>query len=239
MNDTETSNNSLARLTGLLYLILLPTVGMAYGSTLLIMQGNGDATLANLLENRGFFQISVVLGAIGFVDFLFLGLAARKLFAHVSKDAANLMLGLVAVSVPVSLIAIAARMDVLLLMDGAAGLPPAGSEQVTQVMLALHSSNNLILVSAIFWGLWLLPLGWLVIRCDFMPRVIGYMLMLGAIFYGLAFAGPVLVSNYDDTLLSDIVGYATGIPSIAGEFATALWLLVFGTRRRTVPAGNE
>lgn len=229
----QLSHDKLARLTGLLYLILLPTVGVAYGSVLLIMEGDLSSAFYNLQENRSFFQVAIVLGAIGFVDFLLLGLAAHKLFNDVSTDAANLMLGLVAVSVPISLAAIAQRMDVLSLLDGAEGLPAAGSEQLqTQVMLVLHSSNNLMSVSAIFWGLWLVPLGWLVIRCGFMPRVIGYMLMLGAVFYGLAFAGPVLAANYNETLLSRIVGFATGIPSIAGEFATALWLLVMGTSRR-------
>jgi hypothetical protein len=204
------------------------------------MEGDSGSAFANLQDNRTFFQAAIVLGAIGFVDFLLLGLAAHKLFSAVSKNAANLMLGLVAVSVPISLAAIAHRMDVLLLLDGATGLPAVGSEQLqVQVMVALHSSNNLILVSAIFWGLWLIPLGWLVVHCGFMPRVIGYMLMLGALFYGMAFAGPVLDANYDDTLLSSIIGYATGIPSIAGEFATALWLLIMGTSRRNASSAER
>jgi Domain of unknown function (DUF4386) len=226
-----TSNDKLARLAGLLYLILLPTVGVALGSGPFLMAGNAAATLANIQAHRTFFELTIVLGAVGFIDYLVLALVLYWLFSPVRKAAASLLLAFVAAGVPLSLAAMAQRMDVLSLLDGAQGLPALGSEHwQVEAMLALHSSNNLMQVSAIFWGLWLIPLGWLVLRCGFMPRVLGVLLMLGSFFYVLTFAGPVFETNYASTLFARVVGILTGIPGVIGEIGTVFWLLIMGAR---------
>lgn len=103
-------------------------------------------------------------------------------------------------------------------------------------MLALHSSNNLMLVSIIFWGLWLFPLGWLVFRSGFAPRVLAVLLMLGGFFYVFTFVGTVFDSDYQNTLFARVVGIISGIPSVIGEVGTALWLLIMGVRERKTPA---
>jgi hypothetical protein len=97
-------------------------------------------------------------------------------------------------------------------------------------MPALDSCDNLFLISMIFWGLWLIPFGWLVFRSGFMPRVLGVLLMYGRVFYLLNFVGTVLDSDYTNTLFSRIVGVLGGIPSVSTELGTALWLLIMGAR---------
>lgn len=111
--------------------------------------------------------------------------------------------------------------------------PSFGGEQLqvqVQVMPALDSCDNLFLISMIFWGLWLIPFGWLVFRSGFMPRVLGVLLMYGSVFYLLNFVGTVLDSDYTNTLFSRIVGVLGGIPSVSTELGTALWLLIMGAR---------
>lgn len=232
-----TSNDKLARLAGLLYLILLPTTGPAYFSGRLAVAGDAAAALANLEAGRALFELIIFVGAVGFVDFLVLGLVLFRLFSPVSKGAASLMLAFVAASVPLALAALARRIDVLSLLDGAQDLPALGGDQLqAQVMLTLHSANNLMLVSIIFWGLWIIPLGWLVLRCGFMPRVLGVLLILGSLFYVLTFAGTVFYSDYESTLFARIVGIVSGIPAVIGEAGTALWLLIMGARERRTAA---
>ena len=120
-----------------------------------------------------------------------------------------------------------------MLLDGTESLPAlAGDQLTTQVVLALQSSNNLMLTSIVFWGLWLIPLGWLVFRSGFMPRVLGALLIYGSLFYVLIFFGTVLDTNYADTAFARIAGLVTGLPSIAAEFGAALWLLIMGARER-------
>jgi hypothetical protein len=220
--------NRLARLAGLLYLILIPTSGVAFGLGQFLMAGNSAAAFARIQASHTLFRLAIVIGAVGFIDYLLLGLVLYKLLHPVGKAAAATMLAFVAVSVPVSLAAIARWVDVLSLLQSADSF--SADTLHTQVMLALRGYNNLILVSAIFWGLWLIPLGWLVVRSGFLPRAIGVLLMLGSAFYVMAFAGPVFDPRYAETLVARIVGIASGIPGILGELATCLWLLIVGVR---------
>jgi Domain of unknown function (DUF4386) len=232
-----TSNDKLARLAGLLYVILLPTTGPAYYSGQLAVAGDAAATLAYLEANRTLFELAIFVGAIGFIDFLLLGLVLHRLFSPVSKAAASLMLAFIATSVPLSLAAMARRIDVLSLLDGAERGHALGGDQLqVQVMLALHSSNNLMLGSIIFWGLWIIPLGWLVIRSGFVPRVLGILLIVGSVFYVLTFVGTVFDTSYENSPFARIVGIVSGIPSVIGELGTALWLLIMGVRERKTAA---
>jgi hypothetical protein len=139
------------------------------------------------------------------------------------------MLAFVATSVPLSLAAVARQVDVLsLLGSGQRLLPPGGDQLPLQVMLALHSADKLFLVTTIFSGLWLIPLGWLVFRSGFVPRALGVLLMLGSFFYVSTFVGTVFDLNYANTLFARVVGISTGIPGVLGELGTALWLLIVG-----------
>jgi hypothetical protein len=102
-------------------------------------------------------------------------------------------------------------------------------------MLALHSYSNVFLTSTIFWGLWLIPLGWLVFRSSFMPRVLGLLLMYASLFYLISFVGTVFDTSYANSPFARIAGILTGIPSVSTEMATALWLLIMGARERKMP----
>ena len=230
-----TSNDRLARLAGLLYLILLPTTGPAYYSGQLAVAGDAATTLANVQAGQTVFELLIVVGAVGFIDWLVLGLVFHRLFSPVSKAASSLMLAFATAGVMLALAAMARRMDVLSLLDSSPGL---GADQLqTEVQLALHSSNNLMLVSVIFWGLWLFPLGWLVLRSGFVPRVLGVALMLGGFWYVFTFVGTVFNPDYQNTLFARVFGIISGIPSVIGELGTALWLLIMATRRRGSPIG--
>src|SRR5215831_5823086 len=223
----ESPRKRVARLTGLLYLILFPTSGVAYGISQLLMERGAAGAFAWIQMNPTLFKLAIILGTAGYIDFLLLALAFYKLLHPVGKTAAATMLGFVAVSVPVSLAAIARWLDVLSLLENADNLNPETLR--TQVQLAVHGYNNLFQVSAVFWGLWLIPLGWLVMRSRFLPRAIGVMLMLGSVLYVMGFIGPVFSSSYPATRVVGIVGIASGIPGLlGGELAICLWLLIVG-----------
>lgn len=227
-----TSNHKLARLAGLLYLILWPTTGMWYGTGRSLMTGDAAGTLAHIQASRTLFEVAILAGAAGFVDYLILGLAFYQLFRPVSKRAASLLLAFVAASVPLSLAAVARQIDVLSLLDGARTVPALGGDPLQlQVMLALHSCDNLFLLTTIFSGLWLIPLGWLMFRSGFAPRALYILLMLGSVFYLGTFVGTVFDAHYENTVLGRIVGISCGIPGVIGEAATGLWLLMRGARQ--------
>src|SRR5262249_35723325 len=120
----EFSMKQIARITGLLYLILIPTTGVAYGISQLLMERGATGALAWIQSNPALFKLAIILGAVGYIDYLLLGLAFYKLLHPVGKLAAATMLALVAVSVPIALAAIARWLDVLSLLSAADGLGP-------------------------------------------------------------------------------------------------------------------
>jgi hypothetical protein len=66
------------------------------------------------------------------------------------------------------------------------------------LFMHLHSKGNV--VNSIFWGLWLFPLGMLVMRSGFLPRVFGMWLVGGGLGYlAVSFAG-LFVPQYQDTV---------------------------------------
>jgi hypothetical protein len=72
-------------------------------------------------------------------------------------------------------------------------------------------------IAFIFWGFWLLPLGVLVFRSGFFPRLLGILLVLSC-------AGYVISS------FAGLLGYSleVGLYTAWGELIFILWLLVKG-----------
>jgi hypothetical protein len=163
-----------------------------------------------------------------------------RLLSPSGKVAASLMLVLIAVSMPLSFAAMARETDLLALLDGA-GSSSALSGELLQAQIALtaKSYTSFVNTAAVFWGLWLFPLGWALFRSRLVPRVIGVLVMLGGPLYVMAFFGPLLVADYPTSIVASVVGIVSGIPDLLGELGTAVWLAAMGARslRKTVPAG--
>jgi hypothetical protein len=221
-------NDRLARLAGLLYLATIPTTGAWYGigSSLL---GGDTVTLTDLQAGRGLLELAIILGAVGHAIHLVLVVVLRRLLSPFGKIAANLAVIFLAASVPLSFAAIAKELDLLALLHASPQLSALGSEQVqVQITLTAGAYLSLFSTQAIFWGLWLLPLGWLLLRSRIVPRVLGVLVLFGGPFYVLAFVGPVLDPGYASSQIGGLVGIVTGFPELIGELGTALWLTVRG-----------
>ena len=87
------------------------------------------------------------------------------------------------------------------------------------------------LIAGIFFGLWLLPLGYLVYRSGYFPRVLGIMLMVGCFGY--------LTDGFVTSLFPS-VGASLGLifRLVAGiaEISFLPWLLIMGAK---VPARDD
>jgi hypothetical protein len=219
-----------ARVAGLVYLVMILTTGLWYGIGQTFMGLDPAATVARLQSNRTVFELAILSGAIGFVDFLVLGLLLYRLFSSVGEGAARMMLAFMAVSVPLSLGSVARQMDALSLLDSGRTLTGLPIDQL--IAVALQGYTNLFLVSSIFSGLWLIPFGWLVLRSRFLPRTVGVLLLSGSVFYVLAFVGTVMNPQYGSTRVAQVVGVVSGVPAILGELGACIWLLMARAPRR-------
>jgi len=137
------------------------------------------------------------------------------------------MVALAMVSVPVSLLNLNNKMVVLTLIGKANYLtefPP--SELHAQVMLSLDYYNNGIEILTVFWGLWLLPFGYLVFKSGILPKTLGVLLMAGCFGYLINFTGGFLFQNYSNLGIAKIIS----LPASIGEIGSCLWLLIMGAK---------
>jgi hypothetical protein len=224
-----TSNKQTARIAGLLYLAVVVTgiFSLAYVPSKLIVWDNAATTVGNIKNSILLFRWGIVSSLLCYIFFLLLPLYLYKLLKHVNKTYAVLMVGLAAVSVPVSLVNLLNKFAVLsLLGDNNFNLSLTTEQLQSQVMFYLNQYDNGILVLQIFWGLWLFPLGLLVFKSDILPKLLGILLMAGCIGYLLNFIGNMLVPGYGEAGISRYVR----LPATLGEIGTCLWLLITGTR---------
>ena len=223
------SNKKIARIAGVLYLalIFLGTFSLGYVPSKLIAGDDAAATVSNILGSESLFRFGIVSGIVCYTVFLFLPLVLYMLLKQVNRTMATLMVILAVISVPISLLNIQAKLDVLSLLSGAAYLNAIETEQLqAQVMLSLASYSNGIRIVQVFWGLWLFPFGYLVFKSRFLPKILGVFLMVGCFGYLINFFGYSLLPNYRELGVSTLIS----LPATIGEFGICLWFLIMGAK---------
>lgn len=224
--DTGASFRREGRIAGMLYLLVV----LAGLFCLAYVPSRLGGSFAGAQVHQGLFRAGIAAFLVMQVAFLLLPLALYRVLADVNRQAAVLMVALAAVSVPIGLTAVTHRLEALSLLDVASN----GVTDAMKVAFAqcLERYGDGLRIASLFWGLWLLPFGWLVLRSGRIPRVLGLMLVLGGIGYlAQVFGG--LLPGFDE---SPLIRYVR-LPAAVGEIGSCLWLLAFGARAgaRTKP----
>jgi hypothetical protein len=224
-----------ARVAGLLYLLVVLTgpFVLLYVPGKLFAPGDATATARNILAHESLFRAYIVVEFISELLFVLLVLALYRLLKGVGQQLATLMAVLILIEAPLAFSSVATHMATLTLVRGADFLAVFGEPQRNALaMLLLNVDRQGVLVSQVFWGLWLLPLGVLVYRSGFIPRLLGGWLMIN----GLAYVAMSLTGLLWRQHLKTVSTIAT--PVLFGEMALMLWLLIVGARAKpsAVPA---
>ncbi|WP_240906139.1 DUF4386 domain-containing protein [Thermomonas sp. HDW16] len=206
------------RIAGALYLVVVLT-GMFCLAYVPSQLGEG---IAGASAHAGLFRAGIAAFLVMQVAFLLLPFALYRVLGDVDRRAAILMVVLAVVSVPIGLVAVTHRMEALSLLENAGSATQAMDAAFA---LCLQRYGNGLRIASLFWGLWLLPFGWLVLRSGRLPRVLGWLLVLGSIGYVVQVFGG-LVPGFAD---SSLVRYVR-MPAAIGEIGSCLWLLMFGAR---------
>ena len=223
------SNKKTARIAGLLYLIVVLTgiFNLMYVPSKLIVWDNASVTFNNILESETLFRLGIMAGIICYTAFLILPIVLYKLLNQVNKTYAIGMVALAVISVPLSLVNLLNKVNVLTLIDKAQYLQVIEADELqAQVLLYLDFYNNGIEIASVFWGLWLLPFGYLVFKSGFLPKILGICLMAGCFGYLTNFIGGFLFQNYAGLGIARFVT----LPASIGEIGICLWLLIIGIK---------
>src|SRR5438094_9999386 len=179
--STVTSPKRLARIAGILYLLVGITGGFAEGFVEPKMYVAGDAatTAANVVANAGLLRLGVVSDLLDQTFFVFLALTLYVLLKHVHQSMARAMLVLVALAAGITCLNTVFLFEALRIATSDvdfSALGVAGSNAM--VLLLLDAQHYGILVAQIIFGLWLVPLGHRAYRSGMFPQVLGILMIV-------------------------------------------------------------
>jgi len=227
MEEKMNSLKKIARGAGILYILM--DVFMIFSGMVvdpkIYVPGDAVATASNILASEWLFRLGFVSFLVGLILQLFLVHVLYELFKSVDKGQARLMVILVVAGVSVAFLNNLNLYAPILLFSGAGHLSAFNPAQLqTLAMVFLDMYNNGIMVAEIFWGLWLIPLGILVYKSRFVPKVLGVLLIVGCFGHLLSFLSTFLFPDYSAILIpiSEMVMF--------GELPIFLWLLIKGAK---------
>jgi hypothetical protein len=218
--------NRLARTAGLLYLVVAVTSGPAqFFRSSLLVAGDPAATAANVRDNADSLRLALVADLIGIAAFVGVALALYFLLREIGPRTAATLLVFVVVSATIEAADAINHVAALLLatQPAYAGVAGASAASDALVMLFLELHKQGYLIAQVFFGLWLIPLGYLVWRSEWLPRLFGAALAFGGVCY-LAALVPVYASSTFESAASVPIAMPAGI----AEIAFAVWLAVVG-----------
>jgi hypothetical protein len=222
------SPKRLARIAGLLYLIngIFSGFAFAYVIGKVYVAADAAATAANVVSNAGLVRAGVVADLFQATEWLFLAMTLWLLLRHVNAHVASSMVILVAVGAGIVCLNDVLQFEsVRIATDGsyAAALGAAGSSALVLLLLEMHHYG--FLIAQIFFGLWLVPLGYLVYTSRMFPRALGVALIVGGACYLVGLVAVFLLPDVGET----INGFVT-IPSAVAEISMVFYLLIKGVR---------
>jgi len=209
-----------ARVAGALYLVanIFAPFTLLYLPSRFIVRGDAAATANNVIASESLFRFGIVGNLFTFIANIFLALALYQLLKVVNKNMASLMVILFLVGVPIAMLNELSQLAILQLLGGADYLKAYPTDQLqalAYLLLRLHDQG--LLIAHIFFGLWLLPMGYLVFKSGFIPRIVGVLLVIAGVGYVVQSFAAFLGYNVNIILF-------TGL----GELVFLLWLLIKG-----------
>jgi hypothetical protein len=215
----SSSPKRLARIAGLLYLglVLFMAPPALVVRERVRVPGDAAATAANIAENATLFRLGFVSDLVGITLYLLLGIALYLLLRHVNGNVAAVLMLFVALGTAIYSVNLLNHLAAL--MSATNG----GSEGLALLFLDLHGYGYN--VAQVYFGLWLLPLGYLAYKSGYFPQVLGVLLMVAA--------GVHLVEVLTHLLFPDVgegVILLIQVPAIVAEFWMLGYLLVKGVR---------
>lgn len=216
-----------ARIAGLLYLfvVLAGPFVLLYVPGKLFVTGDAAATARNILAHETMFRTHIAVGLVSQLCFVGVVLALYRLLRRIDVALATGMVILLLIDAPLAFLSIAhevATLSFLRVPGFLAVFEPPQREAITLLLLELGRKGTL--VSQVFWGLWLLPLGVLVHRSGFLPRLLGTWLFANGLAY-LALSATGLFWPAQHAAL-----FRIATPILFAEMALMLWLLIVGAR---------
>jgi hypothetical protein len=216
-----------AQLAGVLYLIfvILGIYGFAYVRPKIMVPNDPAATAHNMIANEFIYRTGFLASAVSTVLFIAIVLILYRLLKHVNVNQARMMVSLVIVSLPVAIMSDTLEITALRLVKGdvLTSFTTEQAQQVASILMKISGNSGQMLT--LLWGLWLFPLGFLVYRSGFIPKIFGVLLVINGLGYVINNFSFLLFPEAQPTVVKFI------FPTyFLGELPFTFWLLLKGVR---------
>jgi hypothetical protein len=211
-----------ARMAGVFYLITIVARMLVeiLVRNRLVVSDDAAATAANIMAHQPLFRWGFAGDIISFASYIALTALLYELFKPVNRSLSLVAAFFSLVASVVQAVSSLFHLAPLFLLGGAPYLRVFTVEQLQAlalVFLRLRAAayHNIGLV---FFGLYLLLVGTLILRSTFLPRILGVLMVLAGLSY-VPFLSPPLVRSLQPYILI--------FPGV-GQISLCLWLLVIG-----------
>jgi hypothetical protein len=197
-------------------------VGFLFVRGELYVADDPSATLANLVDQASLARLGIAADLTLVLTQALAAMWFYKLFRRYHSFAAGSIAAFGMVNAAAILVATAFSVTALV-VAGDATLAPSGDQAAT-VQLLYELSGAVWSVAGLFFGLWLIPMGYVVVNSRVMPAALGWVLMIGGVGY--------VILTYLTLVVPDVAAAIDVLvmPATVGEFWMIGYLLTFGVR---------
>lgn len=230
------SEKKTARLAGLLYLVIFIAniFVFMFVSGSLAVPGDATATANNIAASESLYRSGVASYLIVFLSEIGTSILLYTLLRSVNKTVAILMTTTRLMQAAVHAVNLLNFVFPLILLNGGDYLDVFSTEQLHALVLLFTDAHYYgVLISEAFFSVSLFLLGYLLIKSELFPSILGVLLAIAGFFYVLDSFGIFLLPQYQSLFATAII-----VPAIVGELAFTLWLLIRGVRTAE-PAGRQ
>jgi hypothetical protein len=198
-------------------------VNLVYGPARVVKPGDPARTADNIRASATLFRVGFVSNLVAATCWLLTAMVLYLLLQHAHRLAAAAMVTFVAVGTAISCLSLANQYTALTIATDqtyTGALGKAGSDALAFLFLDRGPA-----VDAVFFGLWLLPLGWLVIKSGYFPRTLGILLIIGCFGYLADLFTTLLAPDRGKNVAAFLLA-----PGPVSELVFIAWLLVMAVR---------
>ena len=219
--NTSTSPNRLARMTGVLYLlvVLCGIISEILVKNIVFVPGDIAATVGQITAYGFLFRLGYVVILARLIFLTLLVLALNKLFGKVNRDVAAAMVAFGLISVAVTMVALVFEFSAPLLLTSGDYSVLFTTDQwlaLVQFFIDMQAQGDR---TAQILTVWVILLGFLMYKSGYLPKLLGILMMVA----GLGYIADFMVFFLLPQLDVPIAGLA-----FLAEVAFPFWLLIKG-----------
>jgi hypothetical protein len=234
---SDLSLNKSAKVAGIGYLIIfvLGIFANFFIFTDLIVKGDATATANNIMANEMLFRVGIVSWIIVLICDIIIAWALYIFLKPVSKSLSLLTAWFRLIYIAIFGITQLNLIFVLILLSGTNYLAVFETNQLqAMALMFLNGHSYGFLIGLVFFGVHLFLISYLILKSNYIPKILGVLLILSSLGYLIDSFANFLLPNYAD--YQTIFLLLVAVPGVIGELSLTLWLLIKGTKVQPVTA---